>query len=89
MKLSTRGLDPFLECFELSSRCIKDGGKGIKQYTSLELRHTDMVKWTKVETNGRGGHLSYNLRMLFWRETLFQDNRSKDFDETRSEVRGG
>ena len=53
-----------------------------------------MVRWTKVETNGPGGHATVELQpenvgLLVWRETLFQDNRSKDFDETWSEVRGG
>ena len=59
-----------------------------------QLRQVDMGRWTKVETNGPGGHATVELQpenvgLLVWRETLFQDNRSKDFDETRSEVRGG
>ena len=53
-----------------------------------------MVKWTKVETNGPGGHATVELQpenvcLSVWRETLFQDNRSIDFAETWSEVRGG
>ena len=59
-----------------------------------QVGHGDMVRWTKVETNGPGGHATVELQpenvgLLVWRETLFQDNRPKDFAETWSEVRVG
>ena len=55
------------------------------------VRQGDLERWTKVETNGPQAmlQLSYNLRMSIGLQTLFPDNRSKDFDQTWSEVRGG
>ena len=56
-----------------------------------QVRQVDMGRWTKVETNGPGGHATVELQPenVGYLQTLFQDNRSKDFSDFLSEVRGG
>ena len=59
------------------------------------VRQGDLERWTKVETNGPQAMLQFSTLVelqpenVDGLETLFPDNRSKDFDQTWSEVRGG